>query len=85
MRGHVHKRGKSRGYVVDIGRDPTTGARRQRTKTGFATRRAAEEALARIVAGIDSPVTLGAMTLAECCRQWLDRHRPTVKATTAKG
>ena len=85
MRGHVHKRSKNWAYVVDIGRHPTTGARRQRTKTGFATRRAAEEALARIVAGIDSPITLGTMTLAEFCRQWLDGHCPTVKATTAKG
>ncbi len=85
MRGHVHKRGKNWAYVVDIGRHPTTGSRRQRTKTGFATRRAAEEALARIVAGIESPIALETMTLAEFCRQWLDGHCPTVKATTAKG
>jgi hypothetical protein len=71
--------------VIDIGRHPTTGARRQRTKTGFATRRAAEEALARVVAGIDPILTVGAMTLQEFCRQWLDGHCPTVKATTAKG
>jgi hypothetical protein len=85
MRGHVHKRGNRWAYVVDISRHPTTGARRQRTKTGFATRRAAEEALARVVAGIDPILTVGAMTLQEFCRQWLDGHRPTVKATTATG
>ena len=85
MRGHVHKRGNRWAYVVDVGRHPTTGARRQRTKTGFATRRAAEEALACVIAGIDPLVVVGAMTLGEFCRQWLDGHCPTVKATTAKG
>ena len=85
MRGHVHKRGDRWAYVVDVGRHPTTGARRQRSKTGFATRRGAEEALARLVAGIDPLVTVGAMNLDEFCRQWLNGHCPTVKATTAKG
>ncbi|MGZ8766209.1 MAG: Arm DNA-binding domain-containing protein [Acidimicrobiia bacterium] len=46
MRGHVHKRGKTWPYVVDVGRDPATGQRRQRTKGGCRTRRAAEDALA---------------------------------------
>ena len=34
MRGHVHKRGSTWGYVVDVGRDPATGKRKQRTKGG---------------------------------------------------
>ncbi|MGZ6977429.1 MAG: Arm DNA-binding domain-containing protein, partial [Acidimicrobiia bacterium] len=45
MRGHVHKRGKTWTYVLDCGRDPATGRRRQRTKGGFRTRKAAEDAL----------------------------------------
>jgi integrase len=71
--------------VVDIGRDPVAGARRQKTKGGFRTRRDAEEALARIVAGIDVPIVgIGSLTLDEFCQQWLTGHCPTVKATTAK-
>jgi hypothetical protein len=31
LRGHVHKRGSTWGYVVDVGRDPATGKRKQRT------------------------------------------------------
>lgn len=53
MRGHVHRRGRTWSYVVDIGRDPESGRRRQRTQGGFATRREAEELLARLVAGVD--------------------------------
>lgn len=86
MRGHVYKRGRGWSYVVDIGRDPRTNARRQRTKAGFVSRRDAEEALARVVAGIDTPVlsALPALTLGVYCERWLAGHSPTVKATTAK-
>ncbi|WP_260507900.1 Arm DNA-binding domain-containing protein [Cytobacillus firmus] len=35
MKGHVYKRGDSWTYVVDIGRDPTTGKRIQKSKVGL--------------------------------------------------
>jgi integrase len=40
MRGHVRKRGNTWSYVIDVGTDPATGRRRQRTKGGFPTRKA---------------------------------------------
>ena len=39
MRGSVVKRGNTWSYVVDVGRDPVTGRRRQRWKRGFPTKR----------------------------------------------
>ena len=46
MRGSVVKRGRTWSYVVDVGRDPATGRRRQRWKGGFASKRDAADALA---------------------------------------
>jgi len=39
MRDSVVKRGNTWSYVVDVGRDPVSGRRRQRWKGGFATKR----------------------------------------------
>ncbi|MFJ7992474.1 Arm DNA-binding domain-containing protein [Peribacillus frigoritolerans] len=35
MKGNVKQRGNTWSYIVDIGRDPITGKRRQKTKSGF--------------------------------------------------
>jgi len=48
----VGKRGKTWGYVADIGRDPATGRRRQRTKGGLKTRREADAALAELIRSV---------------------------------
>ena len=37
------------GYVADVGYDPVTGKRRQRTKSGFKTKREAEEAVRAVL------------------------------------
>ena len=52
MRGSVVKRGNTWSYVVDVGRDPVSGRRRQRWKGGFATKREAERALGRALAAV---------------------------------
>lgn len=48
MRGHVYRRGSTWSYRVELGRD-RNGARRQRSKGGFARRRDAEAALAAVL------------------------------------
>lgn len=62
MRGHIHKRttGRTHGKatvkwyaVVDDGKHPTTGKRRQKWHGGFTTKREAEEVLAKIIAKQD--------------------------------
>ena len=51
MRGHVRKRGTSWSYVYDAGRDES-GRRKQSWRSGFATKKAAQEALAATLTDI---------------------------------
>ena len=44
------KRGKTYQYVVDIGRDPITGKRKQKTKGGFKRQKDAQAALNKVLA-----------------------------------
>ncbi len=86
MRGSVIKRGKSWSYVVDLGRDPATGRRRQRWKGGWATKREAELALHRVLGRVGSGevADAGALTVGAFLEQWLVGLRPSLKPTTAK-
>ena len=49
MKGNVNKRGKTYQYVVDIGRDPITGKRKQKTKGGFKRQKDAQAALNKVL------------------------------------
>ena len=49
-RGSIRKRGKTWTWYLDAGPDPLTGKRRQVSKGGYPTRRAAEEGLAEAIA-----------------------------------
>jgi hypothetical protein len=49
MRGAVYKRGSTWTWHFDIDPDPLTGRRRQRTKGGYQTKKAAEQALAEAI------------------------------------
>ena len=84
MRGHVHKRGSTWGYVVDVGRDPATGKRKQRTKGGFRTRAAAEDALTEVLNEIRSGTVVApsSVTLEEYLTEWLTTVRPQLRETT---
>jgi integrase len=50
MRGAVYKRGSTWTWHFDVDPDPLTGRRRQRTKGGYKTKKAAEQALAEAMA-----------------------------------
>jgi len=39
MKGHIYKRGKTYTYVIDLGKDPITNKRQQKTKGGFKTKK----------------------------------------------
>jgi integrase len=45
MKGYIRKRGNKWSFTVDVGRDPSTGKRKQRTKGGFTTKKEAQAAL----------------------------------------
>ncbi len=84
MRGHVRKRGKTWAVVVDVGRDPETGQRRQKWHSGYATKRAAERDLADIVSRLDRGAYIepARTTVAEWCDLWLTTQRSRLRPAT---
>ena len=52
MRGCVRQRGRTWAYWVDVGTDPATGKRKQRTKGGFPSKKAAQLALNEVLSEV---------------------------------
>ncbi len=76
MRGHIRKR-RTWEFIVDIGPHPVTGRRRQKSKSGFATKREAESALhefIRYVEGGGDP-SPERTSLGEWLSRWLEYPR----------
>lgn len=73
MRGHLRKRGSSWCVVVDVGRDPETGKRRQSWKSGFRTRRDAERGLIELLGRLEggSFVEPTRQTVGDFLCEWL--------------
>jgi integrase len=49
MKGYIRKRGSKWSYTVDVGKDPRTGKRKQKSQSGFKTKKEAQAALAELV------------------------------------
>jgi integrase len=84
MRGHVRKRGGTWSVVVDVGRDPETGKRKQRWHSGFRTRKEAEQGLSEILSrlargGYVAPSRTGT---GDYLRDWLQSIRTRVRSST---
>ncbi len=88
MRGSVTKRGASWCFVVDRGIEPATGRRRQQRRSGFRTRKEAEEALRRTISSLTDGTFVERTdeTVDEYLTQWLDglTANSRVKAKTAR-
>lgn len=56
MKGYVRKRGNSWSFTVDVGKDPRTGKRKQKTQSGFKTKKEAQNALAEMVTHVDKGI-----------------------------
>ncbi len=76
---YIRKRERKDGVVymasVDLGKDPITGKRRERSET-FATRREARAALARWQTEIDTGAYVGrsTQTVGDLLRYWMETH-----------
>lgn len=53
MKGYIRKRGNKWSYTVDIGKDPRSGKRKQKTQSGFKTKKEAQAALAELVNSVE--------------------------------
>jgi len=86
MQGHVLRRGTTWSYVVDVGRDPASGRRRQRTKGGFRTKKEAQQALAALIRtlGDGTYVARDPQTLDEWIQRWLGTMAPKVRSSTLR-
>jgi integrase len=76
MRGHVRKRSTWE-FIVDIGRHPVTGRRRQKSQGGFATKREAESTLhefIRYMEGGGDPCP-ERISLVDYVAHWLEYQR----------
>lgn len=80
MKGHVRKRGTKWAFVIDIGKDPVTGRRKQKWFSGYRTKREAEKAMAEKIAEISRGdyVEPSRMPFRNLMQEWLKmdvKHR----------
>lgn len=89
MRGHIRKRGKdSWTIVLSMGRDPSTGKRRQQWFTIKGTKKDAERKLSELLHQVDTGqfIKPAKITLAEFLDQWLSIYViPNLSPKTAEG
>jgi integrase len=53
MKGYIRKRGNKWSFTVDIGKDSKTGKRKQKSQSGFKTKKEAQAALAELVNDVE--------------------------------
>ena len=89
MRGHITKRGKySYTIVLNLGRDPETGKRKQQWVSIKGTKKEAEKKLSELLHQIDNGIYIksGKTNLSEFLELWLkDYVRPNLSPKTAEG
>lgn len=86
MRGSVKKRGNNYEYVVDIGRDPFTGKRKQKTQGRFKRKKDAEAALNKLLQEIEEQgyVEPSKEIFSSFIESWFTSHyEKRIKETTA--
>jgi integrase len=86
MKGSIIKIGITYTYILDVGRDPITGKRKQKTKGGFLRKKDAEAALRKILSEIDDNKYVEPSTenFASFIDKWFTSHyQKRIKETTA--
>lgn len=84
MNGSVHRRGDVWEYRFDAGDDPLTGRRRRPGKSGFKTRKEAQQALRRAIALSEGgrSVRNDRRTVAGFLTEWHEAVRASVRPST---
>lgn len=85
MKGYIRKRGNTFSFTVDIGRDPITGKRKQKTKSGFKTKKAAQEALNEVVYEVNKGVYVfdKNSTVEDLSKEWYENNKHKWVNTTS--
>lgn len=86
MKGYFRKRGDKWSFTVDVGNDPSTGKRIQKTKGGFKTKKAAQEACAELITELTKGIYVDPKDLLfkDLVEEWLELSKVRVKDTTFK-
>lgn len=86
MRGHLRKRGLSWQVLVDAGRDPITGKRRQVSRNVRGTKKQAEEVLARMLveAGAGEHSGTSNAAVSELVESWFELAKPVLSPSTVQ-
>ncbi|BAU29001.1 site-specific recombinase XerD [Aneurinibacillus soli] len=84
MKGYFRKRGEKWSFTLDIGRDHETGKRKQKTMSGFKTKKEAEKACAELILKIEngSYQAYSKDSFAEFMKQFMEMQKQSVRATT---
>lgn len=79
MKGTFYKRGDTWSFMIDIGKDPATGKRRQKGKGGFKTKKAAQAAAALLHAELTKGtyVEESKETFEEVAHKWMEAYKNT--------
>ncbi|PSL41753.1 site-specific recombinase XerD [Salsuginibacillus halophilus] len=82
--GYVRWRGKSYYYTVDIGKDPKTGKRKQKSKGGFKTKKEAERAMQDVELQIyrGDYVHTKKITFEDFAEEWMEIMQNNYRAST---
>ncbi|QHZ55773.1 site-specific integrase [Brevibacillus sp. NSP2.1] len=84
MKGHVRKRGAKWCFVLDLGKDETTGKRQQKWFSGFATKKEAEKAMAEKITEINQGTFIepSKEMFASFLTSWLENKKMSVRSST---
>ncbi|WP_409297699.1 tyrosine-type recombinase/integrase [Peribacillus sp. SCS-26] len=85
MKGYIRKRGSLYSFTVDIGKDPATGKRKQKTKSGFKTKKEAQQALNELVYEVHKGINVidKESTIKELSLEWFENTKRKWVNTTA--
>lgn len=86
MKGYFRKRGDKWSFTIDIGRDPATGKRKQKTQGGFKTKKEAQQVCANLISDLTKGVFVDSdnMTVQDLVKEYLETAKLKVRDTTYK-
>lgn len=86
MQGHFYKRGATWTYLIDIGNDPATGRRKQKSKGGFKTKKEAQLAAAELQKELSDGTYFEerAIPFKDFAKEWLGLYEENVKESTVR-
>src|SRR6266498_3354470 len=86
MKGHVSRRGNTFAYWFDIDPDPLTGKRRQQTKSGFESEKAAWKECRAAISEYEKGrvVKASRRKVGEALAEWLTRIEHSIKPSMAQ-